>query len=165
MLTDERTHDDLGCPDVDLLLNEAMTENAHLKARLAQVEADLASVRHRAEMAEALRTETDKRFGVAESERRMLAEQVTLLDKELAVAEKDAIPADTLTYGAVSRDLVTTIYRQTSRVARGPVPRSVMAAVESALPDVTAAMQDAGRDAVLSVVRREVRRRRRAARR
>lgn len=165
MHADERTHDDLACLDVDLLLGEAMTENAHLKARLADMEERLASALHRAEMAQALNAETDKRFTASESERRMLADQVKILHVELTAAEKDALPANTLAYGAVSRDLVTSTYRRISRVSRGPVPTSVTAAAEAAAADMAAAMENAGREVVEGVIRREVRRRRRAARR
>ena len=172
MQANECTHDDLACLDVDLLLTEAMTEIAdlkasrdHLRSRVTELEERLAAALHRAEMAQSLHAETDKRFSAVSSDRRMLAEQVTLLHEELLAAEKDALPADTLAHAVVSRDHVLALYRRLSRVSRGPVPRSVTAAVEAALADVSAAMENAGREALEGVVRREVRRRRRATRR
>lgn len=163
--TAEHTHGDLVCLDVDLLLNDAAQEIAELKARLADAEAQTAAAHHRADMVMSLNAETDKRYTVVRDERDALAEQVKILNEELAAAEKDAIPMGTLTYGTVPQDLLMSTYRHVSRVSRGPAPRSVTEAVQAAVPEVRAAMEAAGREAVETVVRREVRRRRRAARR
>lgn len=165
MGTAEHTHGDLVCLDVDLLLNDAAQEIADLKARLADAQAEAATAHHRADMALSLSTETDKRYNVVRDERDALAEQVKILNEELVVAEKDAIPVNTLVYGTLGQDLLLSTYRRVSRVSRGPAPRSVTEAVQAAVPDVRAAMETAGREAVEAVVRREVRRRRRAARR
>lgn len=162
---EECTHDDLGCVDVDLLLSDAMTENADLKARLSAMAEELAAANHRADMAQSLRRDTEKRYALAADAREALAVQVKLVHEELAAAEEAAVPVGTLVYGTVSRDLVMAAYRRFSRVGRGPVPGSVTAAVEAAVPEVVAVMEAAGREAVEVVVRREVRRRRRVARR
>ena len=161
----ERTHDELGCLDVDLLLGDVMAENAALKVRLVELGQQVAAERHRAEMAQSLHLETEKRFRVADEDREALAAQVKILHEELTVTEKDALPVGTVVYGTVSRDEVLGIYRRVSRIFRGPAPHCVSDAVESAAADVRAAMEAAGREAVEVVVRREVRRRRRASRR
>lgn len=165
MSTTEQTHGDLACLDVDLLLNDAAQEIAELKARLAESEAQAAAAHHRADMALSLNAETDKRYTMVRDERDALAEQVKIVNEELAAAEKDAIPAGTLAYGTLPHDLLLSTYRRVSRVNRGPAPRSVTEAVHNAVPDVRAAMEAAGREIVEATIRREVRRRRRAARR
>lgn len=162
---DQHTHGDLVCLDVDLLLTDAAQEIAALKARLAEAESQAAAAHHRADMALALNAETDKRYTVVREERDGLAEQVKILNEELAAAEKDAVPAGTLAYGTVAQALVLSTYRRVSRVSRGPAPRSVADAVQAAVPEIGAAMEDVGRECVEAVIRREVRRRRRAARR
>lgn len=154
-------HDDLACVDIDLLLTEATDEVARLKEILLATEAALVSSEHRADMLGSLNTDLSKRYQKVTEDRDALAVQVKMVHDELAAAEKDALPADTLTYAALPRDLMVSTYRSASRITRGPLPPAVVSAVEAAREEIEEAMTVAGRSALDAVVRREVRRRRR----
>lgn len=164
-------HDDLACADIDLLLTEATDEVARLKEMLLATEAALItsqsalhSSEHRADMLGSLNADLSKRYQKVTEDRDALAVQVKMVHDELTAAEKDALPADTLTHAALPRDLMVSTYRSASRITRGPLPPAVVSAVEAAREEICAAMTTAGQATLDTVVRREVRRRRRTQR-
>lgn len=169
-------HGELGCAEVDLLLTEVMTEADRVQAEndalrdqnalyrrtdeARQVEMDqlrAESVRLRAlvgDMGTKMRKARDNADG-ADS-------QVAMLLSELEAAEAAAVPMDTLLYATLTRAEMTTLYRQASKITRGPLPPAVNEAVSAAENDIRAAMVAAGQDALAKTIRTAVRRRRAA---
>ena len=167
---DISTHDDLDCPDVNVLLSEASDQLreaaeqiATLQAQAAATEALLSATERRATMLAALNEDLTKQYRKISDDRGSLSVQVSILHEELAAAEKDAVPVNSLLFSALPREQVTAIYRRVSRVTRGPLPPSVLSAVDAASADIVDAMAAAGTEALEATIRREVRRRRRTA--
>jgi hypothetical protein len=170
MNTDTHAHGELDCADAEALLHDTMLEAGDLRLRLERTtqsdemrDAEMANLRAEADRLHALlRDVTAKNTSLA-IERDGLAVQNKYLAEELAAVEADAVPEGTLLFAPIPRDFMVAQYRRASRIGRGPLPPSVTAAVESAHESIVEAMTTAGQDAVTAVVRREVRRRRRAA--
>lgn len=166
-----RTHGELDCADAEALLHENTVENSDLRARLtlakqAQRDAEehLDLARLEADRLRALLDDVNLKNAKVANERDSMAAQIKFLHEELAALETDALPQGTLVYGALPQTMLTTEYRAVSRITRGPLPPAITAAVTEAKDTITEAMVEAGREALVAVVRREVRRRRRARR-
>lgn len=170
-VTAERPHGELDCADMESLLASATVENGELRAQngifAAAADANLAeieSLRHEMGRLRALLREVSDKADIVASERDSLQVQVDVLTQEYMLAEKAATPEGTLLFAALPDSLVTSTYRQVSRIRRGPLPPVVRQEVVAARADVVAAMTEAGEAAVTAVVRRVVRRRRRSGR-
>lgn len=164
-----RAHGELTCEDAEALLHDT---TANVDSLRAQNAVTLQTNDDQLRQIDLLRVEADrlrallddvsaKNRNLAE-ERDGLKEQNLLLHEELAAVEPYLIPEDTIVFGAVSRDHMVAEYRRASRITRGPLPPSVVQAVESSFAEVSEVMAEAGAEAVATIVRREVRRRRRA---
>lgn len=167
--TTSHTHGGLDCADAEAILHDATTEAADLRARLAmalQAHDDLLRqndvLRLEGDRLRALHDDTSAKNRSLADERDGLIEQVKFLGDELNALEADAVPEGTLVYGVVAREEMVRQYRTASRINRGPVPPSVIDAVEAARDDIAETMAAAGRAAVNDIVVRAVRRRRRA---
>lgn len=165
-------HGGLDCGDAEAILAESTAEAAALRAELDSLrdqrdqalrEAD--TVRLEASRLRALFDDVSRKNTSLINERDDLAAQVKYVNEELAALEQDAVPEGTMVYGTVSREQMVAMYRQVSRIARGPLPPAVVDAVHDGHADIVASMETAGREALSVIIRREVRRRRRQARR
>lgn len=154
-------HGELGCADVEVMFAESASENASLRRQLAEETDRRESAEHRAAMLTSLLEELSSKAALSATKRDDMAAQVKMLHEEMAVLEAEAIPEDTLVFAAVARDQMVAEYRRVSRVTRGPLPPSVIAAVETGTDSIVEAMLAAGSEALTVLMRREVRRRRR----
>lgn len=160
---DAHPHGELACDDTEALLHETMQEVAELRERLDRREMEMQNLRAENDRVLALMRDVSAKNTTLATERDDLAVQNKYLSEELIAAESDTVPEGTLLFAPIARDFMVAQYRAASRINRGPLPPSVTAAVESAYEDIIEAMSAAGQAALTGVVRREVRRRRRAA--
>lgn len=167
--TQHRSHGELDCADAEAILHETTLQNADLRARLSLALETQATLEHHLD---SLRLDTDRlRALLADltakntdlaNDRDGLAEQVKLINDELAALEADAVPPGSLLFAALTREEMVAEYRRASRINRGPLPPAVTDAIDAAREDIIEAMTTTGREALTAVIRREVRRRRRA---
>lgn len=167
---DARPHGDIDCVDTESLLHAATMENHDLRATVHAYTTASASNLHEIESLrlDAVRlrhliADLNDKANLVSSERDSLREQVTVLSEELKYAEKAATPEGTLLYASLPLEQVTQIYRQASRIARGPLPPAVLAEIDRDRDRIVADMTEAGTHALTLAIRRVVRRRRAAA--
>lgn len=165
---DLRPHGELDCIDAEAILAETTTENRGLRtdnAVLAEANSalratnDLLLAENR-RLISLANSYADK-YGTIADDRDSLAEQVDMLTEEYMAVEESMLPEGTVTYEALTDSEVTAAYRATSRICRGPVPPAIREAV-AATTEIRDAMSQAKSEALLNLMRREVRRRRRA---
>lgn len=162
-------HGELDCADAETMLAEATHENGNLHQQITglinthvSMEHEMDLVRLERDRLRALLDDITRKQDILANERDDLAGQVKYLNEELAAVESDVVPEGTLMFAALSREEMVAEYRRASRITRGPLPPSVLAAVEAGRESIVEAMTETGRAALVAVVRREVRRRARA---
>lgn len=146
-------HWELACEDVETLLaatteelRAANTRNDDLAAentRLAETNTRLLAM---------LEAAQNKKADLAQSIGDHVY-QVEALNDELAHAEKAALPADTFTYATLGRDNVMATYRAVSGVRFGPLPRRIVADLETRAEAIATAMHKAGIAALIDQIR------------
>lgn len=171
-----RAHGEIDCADAETLLQGALLDLADARARLAlyesvggaageetdrlraivgDLEFENARLRH------LLEDHVRKSTKVAE-ERDDYRTQVKYLAEELAATEAGQVPDGTWAFAPIAEAEVMAAYRRISRITRGPLPPAIRTALEEGKEVILAAMAQTGSEEVTVLLRREVRRRRRA---
>lgn len=151
-------HDGATCTDIEALLAEATMEIDILRSRLD----DEDRLRREVTQSRALVSDLRKRLDHESDTSAALKQQNAILLDELQAAEADTIEPGSLTHAAIDGGQVTALYRQVSRITRGPVPPAILTATQQAAPSIAEAMHETGIKMLAEIVRREHRRRRRA---
>lgn len=154
-------HGELDCASTEALLAETTADLAELTALEAALQAELAAVRAENARYRDLFSEVRKRKGNTVAERDGLQTQVDILMEELAAAEQDAVPVGTFTHAAVGNAEVLAAYRRAARVRTGPLPQTVVDALDAVKDEVQQAMTAAATEVIDRTLRREIRRRNR----
>lgn len=150
-------HGENTCADVEAMLTDALDESRMVIAADAARQAEMDMLRMEVTRTRALMGEMRKKVGNLADQREGMDDQVAILYAELEAAERDAVPADSLTFAVISRSEVLAAYRAASKVTRGPLPPAVAAAVDAATEEIREAMAEAGRAALTAAVTRAVR--------
>ena len=164
-------HGELGCAEVEGLLTETMLDNDMFREQVAmyeQVDAarqrEMDVLRSEAVRLRALVGDMGKKMRNAVDSSHGTASQIEILLAELDAAEAAAVPVGTLVAATVSVEQMTAVYRAASKVKHGPLPPAVVAAVRENDAVIRSAMEDAGAQALVKVVKAAVRRRKAAKR-
>jgi uncharacterized small protein (DUF1192 family) len=156
--TAHRIHGDLDCVATESLLAESSGEVGRLNERVADLESALARCQ-----AALLREQSKRRNNreVAAEVKDALAEQIGLMTDE--IVDLDAlVPApDAFAVGTLTNAEVRDLYRQSSRVTRGPLPAYISAALTTHAEEISTAMEQAAHAETQRIIRNAIRRQRR----